>query len=65
MVLMIDYDDATFPAWGVGGVVGLVLTIILLVIAMSNDADCAKKTCPNGGQPRLMDHDCLCAEKAK
>lgn len=62
---MIDYEDADFPLWGVGGVAGLILAIILWAIAASNDADCSKKTCPNGMQPRLMSHDCLCVERAR
>lgn len=62
---MIDYHDAEFPLWGVGGGLGLVLAIVMLIIASMNDSECQQKRCPNGQQPRLLDHDCLCVERAK
>ena len=62
---MIDYDDAgDFAMFGPVGIVGLIIVIILFVCASMNDDDCQKKKCANG-EPRLMNHDCLCVEKAK
>lgn len=41
-----------------------VLGIICTVIVCDNKKDCAEKTCTIG-KPQLMNHQCLCVEKAK
>jgi len=68
---MIDFDDAGDFGFagaligGVGGAILLILALVFFLAAAGNEADCKKKSCPGGQTPRLMDHDCLCAERAK
>ena len=63
---MVDYDDVEDAAWfGPAGIIGLVLVLALLFFAYNNDKECQAKSCPNGSQPKLMEHSCLCAEEAK
>lgn len=68
---MIDNDDAddmmlvalfTDGPWGV---VALVVACIFMFYACQNEKDCSTQACPNGGQPKLMAHDCLCVTKAE
>ena len=63
---MIDDDDValTAIAWPSGGclwtVLGVVVVIILAVVALENEGECARRTCPNGATPRVMAHECVC-----
>lgn len=62
---MVDYDDVSFVAIaGPGGLIGLVILLIVLGLAVCNDSECSKMSCPSGGTPKLMHHECLCVEKA-
>lgn len=68
---MIDFDDAGdmgtagVLVGGVGGIILLLIALFMWLGARDNAAACAQKTCPGGQSPRLMDHDCLCAERAR
>lgn len=69
---MIDNDDIAWTALlfsGGSGWIGAVLFIVAVsvtsYIACENGKECSAKSCPNGKAPRLMDHECLCAEVAK
>ena len=58
---MIDTSDGDFALYGIGGVVGLVLAVILFAVAMANSEDCSKRACPNEHETaRLLDHECVC-----
>lgn len=68
---MIDDSDADefmlFSLFTDGwpGIVLAILAVILYFVAAGNSADCSKKSCPTGMQPKLMDHACLCTMEAK
>ncbi len=68
---MIDHSDgddfwlASMFTSGPAGLVLLVIAIILWCVAAGDDSDCAKKSCPIGMTPKLMEHSCLCATEAK
>jgi hypothetical protein len=63
---VIDWDDVEL-ALGVVPLclLGLVVVLVVTCIAFGNSKECAQKACPNGGQPRLLQHECLCLEKAQ
>lgn len=66
---MIDDDDVTqlILAWPVFGPVSLVLGIVVVAIvwhvACDNEAECEAKSCPRGGHAKLLDGECVCAER--
>lgn len=63
---MIDDDDVAIAAalWNptgpVSAIIGLAVVVALAWAACSNDAECAKRSCPHGLAPRLLDHECVC-----
>jgi hypothetical protein len=67
---MLDDDDVEFVAlaWSGGGwvigVLGIIVLVIMMVIVSGNKDDCAKLSCPHGS-PKLMEHECLCVDKAQ
>lgn len=63
-----DGNDALLAAAVSGGwpaFVLIIIAVILFALSADNKADCAKKTCPTGQTPRLMDHECLCTAVAR
>jgi hypothetical protein len=68
---MIDFDDVDDSATmgmfmsGPSAVICLIVTVVLLCYALSNDEDCKKKTCPNQSVPTLQNHSCQCIIEAK
>lgn len=69
---MIDHDDedtvwfvAMFEDNPIISLILFVILIIVIIVATANESDCSKKTCPDGMNPRLMDHDCLCMMRAE
>lgn len=68
---MLDDSDLDFEilAWPNGGwiitVLGFIVFIVMLVIVSDNKEECAKKHCDNGGTSVLLNHECLCVEKAR
>jgi len=68
---MIDDSDVDFailmgPGKTLGGFIAWVIIVILLAFfAYQNGEECAQKHCPNGGVPRLMEHECLCVGEAQ
>lgn len=67
---MLDDSDVDFVILSGGGgslaavVVTIVLAIVVAVIVAGNKEDCAKMKCPDGHEPKLMAHECLCVTKA-
>ena len=70
---MLDDDDVSDVCEGVcdavvesgnGWVmlVGLAIVIVVLLIALSNHAECAEKVCAPESRPQLISHDCLCVK---
>lgn len=68
---MLDDDDVeftalAFPVTGpISFVLFLITIIIMLVVVSHNKDECAAMHCDNGGQAQLLNHQCLCVEKAK
>ena len=68
---MIDSDDVSHwffflnPTTLPGLILYLLVGGILVYCCIASEADCAKMTCPEGLQPRLMDSACLCVVQAK
>lgn len=62
---MIDFDDVTDTAIMVpASLFGVVVVLIVLVIALCNDDECSKMSCPGGQPARLLDHACMCVSSA-
>lgn len=68
---MLDDDDLEFTAliWPGGGwgmtIIGIIVIVVMAIIVSGNKEECAAKHCDNGGTSMLMNHECLCVEKAK
>lgn len=69
---MLDDSDLDDVLWfwpdgigWIGAVIGIIIAIIIAVVVAGNHEECAKKFCPNGQPARLLDHQCLCVEKAQ
>lgn len=67
---MIDDDDVSFAilAWpSGGGWIGFLLFALLIgglaYFACQNNQECEAKTCPAGGHPMLIKHECVCVGK--
>lgn len=54
-----------FIPWGVWLAIAFVLLLGVAWIVKENQSGCAVKHCPEGMQPRLIDHDCLCVHRAR
>jgi hypothetical protein len=61
---MVDSSDGDFAIYGIGGIFGLILAIVLYFVACSNAQDCATRQCAAGAVPKVVDHDCVCVEHA-
>lgn len=68
---MLDDDDAgwfwllTLFSNGWASLVLLLIAVAVFVTVAMNHGNCAKRTCPTGQTPQLINHACLCATEAK
>lgn len=66
---MLDDSDSDMLGalfvFGGGGLVIFVLWIVVSIAVANNKDECGAMRCPDGLQPKLMAHDCLCVTKAK
>ncbi len=62
---MLDEDDLDLAVWvGPGGIIGLIIVLVVWWCVHDNHEKCSERHCDKG-LPVLMEHDCLCVEKAK
>ncbi len=65
----VDSSDVNFvllafnPTTPLGVGLWLIAIGIVLMFAASNASDCSKRHCETG-VPRVIDHNCICVEKA-
>lgn len=64
---MIDDSDGDFvlllAPGGIAGVFFLVAAVVIYIIAAGNQDECESKQCRTGSA-KLIDHECLCVERA-
>lgn len=53
------------PATWVGLLVVILIGVAVYSCAHANERECAKLHCASGQQPKLLQHECLCVERAQ